>query len=56
MIWREGLIGMKATELKMNSLYRTVELFKDLKPWEVISEYQLFAIEDPVTHVMGFFP
>lgn len=54
MIWREGLIGMKATELKMNSLYRTVELFKDLKPWEVISEYQLFAIEDPVTHVMGF--
>ena len=45
---------VKATRLELNELYGAASNFEKLHPWEWISEYQLFVIEDPETHLMGF--
>ncbi len=45
---------VKATRSELNELYGAASNFEKLHPWEWISEYQLFVIEDPETHLMGF--
>lgn len=45
---------LKATGLELNELYEAASEVEKIKPWEWMSEYQLFIVEDPETHLMGF--
>lgn len=50
----EGRIGMEATKLEMNSLQDIAGRLKQLKPWEWMTESQLFVVKESQTPLMGF--